>query len=106
MASNGSSTSPNTDLTWLFQAVSPQNLAAIGPYITTESFQYSADIVAVTRDGNSFQRVRIVVDATNSPPVILYRKDLTSLGWPLPQSIRDALRKGELPPTIAPGPTQ
>jgi hypothetical protein len=93
-------TTPNTDLTWLFQAVQPQTAASIGPYITTRSFQYSADIVAVSGDGRAFRRVRIVVDARSSPPVIIYRKDLTSSGWPLPPDIRTSMRQGATPPMI------
>ena len=76
-------------------ALTPQKLAAIGNRITGRSFQYSADIVAVSHDGRAFKRVRIVVDARNTPPKIIYRRDLTSLGWPLPQQIRDQLRSGQ-----------
>jgi type II secretory pathway component PulK len=63
--------------------------------ITGQSSQYSADIVAVSGDGRAFKRVRIVVDVSTSPSKIVYRKDLTSFGWPLPQSIRDTLRQGK-----------
>jgi len=74
-------------------------------FLTGASYRYSADIVAVSADGRAFRRVRIVVDASqynplgaslgNSPPaVIIYRKDLTAYGWPLPSQIRDQLQKG------------
>ncbi|HEX4053968.1 MAG TPA: type II secretion system protein GspK [Tepidisphaeraceae bacterium] len=64
--------------------------------ITGQSSFYSADIVAVSGDGRAFRRVRIVVSLPKQAPpsTIVYRKDLTSFGWPLPQSIRDALRSG------------
>ena len=79
----------------------PTKAGAIGGRITGRSYQYSADIVAVSGDGRAFKRVRIVVDAGQTPPKIVYRKDLTALGWPLPQDIRDALRSGKpLPPMI------
>lgn len=98
---SSNSTAPNGDLSWLFQAVSnPTTLAGILPYVTYRSFQYSADIVAVSGDGRSFRRVRIVVDATNSPPVIVYRRDLTGYGWPLPPEIRTTMRQGSPPPII------
>jgi hypothetical protein len=42
--------------------------------------------------------VRIVVDARQSPSKIVYRKDLTYLGWPLPAQIRTALKAGQQPP--------
>lgn len=63
------------------------------------SYMYSADIVAVTADGKAFKRVRIVVNGKNPPSKIIYRKDLTGLGWPLPLQVRDALRAGQPPPT-------
>jgi type II secretory pathway component PulK len=67
----------------------------VSSYITTTSYQYSADIVAVSGDGRSFKRVQIVVDCRQTPAVIVYRRDLTSLGWPLPQEIRDSLKNGQ-----------
>jgi type II secretory pathway component PulK len=69
--------------------------------ITGQSYQYSADIVAVSGDGRAFKRARIVVDCQATPCKIVYRKDLTSFGWPLPQSIRDTLRSGKPIPTGA-----
>jgi hypothetical protein len=69
---------------------------------TTTSYQYSADIVAVSGDGRAFKRVRIVVDCSpakgattaTQPCRIVYRRDLTGLGWPLPPDIRTQLRSG------------
>jgi len=84
-----------TSMAWLMDAVTPQKLAAIGSRVTGRSYQYSADIVAVSGDGRAFKRVRIVVDARNSPPKIVYRRDLTALGWPLPRQIRDQLKSGQ-----------
>jgi type II secretory pathway component PulK len=63
--------------------------------LTGQSYQYSADIVAVSGDGRAFRRVRIVVDARTLPAKIVYRKDLTSFGWPFPQSVRKALMAGQ-----------
>lgn len=63
--------------------------------VTTTSDQYSADIVAVSGDGRSFKRVLIVVDCQKSPCKIIYRRDLSSYGWPLPEDIRTSLRAGQ-----------
>jgi hypothetical protein len=73
---------------------STNKLVQWGGRITTNSYQYSADIVAVSSDGRAFKRVRIVVDARETPARIVYRKDLTSDGWPLPQDVLDQLRSG------------
>jgi hypothetical protein len=64
-----------------------------------QSYMYSADIVAVSGDGRAFRRVRIVVNGRQPPSRIIFRKDLTDLGWPLPPEIRTALRAGQPPPT-------
>jgi type II secretory pathway component PulK len=72
--------------------------------ITGGSFDYSADIVAVSGDGRAFKRVRIVVDCSptsaNSqtavtPSKIIYRRDLTSYGWPLWPELRTSMQTGQ-----------
>jgi hypothetical protein len=82
-----------------------------GSYLIGASYRYSADIVAVSADGRAFKRIRIVVDVsrwnplanalgTQTPPaVIVYRKDLTAYGWPLPISqkqFQDSAARGQL----------
>jgi DNA uptake protein ComE-like DNA-binding protein len=88
----------NPGIGWIFQAISPTTAAALTQYTTARSFIYSADIVAVSGDGRSFKRVRIVVDAQKTPAKIICRRDLTSLGWPLPEEIRTALKSAKQPP--------
>ncbi len=63
-------------------------------YVTGESYVFSADIVAASRDGRAFRRVRIVVDASNDAlgPRIIYRRDLTDRGWPLDPAVLDSMR--------------
>lgn len=78
---------------WLFDAI-PSRAASIVNLVASRSYQYSADIVAVSGDGRSFKRVRIVVDDKTPPAQILYRRELTSLGWPLPADLRTSLRAG------------
>ncbi|HEY1921343.1 MAG TPA: type II secretion system protein GspK, partial [Tepidisphaeraceae bacterium] len=89
-----------TNATWA-NSITARYGAAFRNLTTGQSSQYSADIVAVSGDGRAFKRVRIVVDCTASPCKIVYRKDLTSFGWPLPQNIRDTLRSGKPIPTGA-----
>ena len=86
-----------TNIGWFFKAISPTEIGSVAPYITDRSSAYSADIVAVSGDGRAFKRERIVVKytAANTPPsTIIYRKDMTSLGWPLTADIRQDLRSG------------
>jgi hypothetical protein len=82
---------------WVANALPMNRAAQIGKYLTNRSFIYSADIVSVSFDGRSFKRVRIVVDATASPAKIIYRQDITSSGWPLPQETRLSLKEGRGP---------
>jgi hypothetical protein len=65
--------------------------------VTTSSYFYSADIVAVSGDGRAFKRARVVIDGSTTPAKIIYRKDLTALGWPLPPEIHDDMRSGHPP---------
>jgi hypothetical protein len=88
-------TATNTDHSWAFKALSPAGLASILNVITFHSYQYSADIVAVSGDGRAFKRVRIVVDGTKVPAKIVYRHDVTSLGWPLTDQLRQSMRAGQ-----------
>jgi DNA uptake protein ComE-like DNA-binding protein len=82
---------------WVANALPMNRAAQIGRYLTNRSFIYSADIVAVSYDGRSFKRVRIVVDATASPAKIIYRQDITASGWPLPPEIRQSMKDGRGP---------
>jgi len=87
----------DTDLStiaWVAEALPREKAIAVGDYITTRSFQFSADIVSVSRNGRAFRRCRAVVDGRQSPPRILYWKDLTRLGWPLAPEIISTLRSG------------
>ena len=81
-------------IAWVADALPAEKAVAIGSCITTRSYQFSADIVSISGDGRAFRRCRIVVDAANSPPRVLYRKDLTHLGWPLSPDIVSLLRSG------------
>ena len=82
-----------TDTNWARTILQPygNSLGAL----TGTSYQYSADIVAVSGDGRAFRRVRIVVDVQKTPAKIVYRKDMTSYGWPFPQSLRKQLLAGQ-----------
>lgn len=84
----------DSGIAWVAEALPHEKATAIGSYITGLAYQFSADIVSVSGDGRAFTRCRIVVDATESPPRVLYRRDLTHLGWPLDPDILAALRAG------------
>ena len=90
-----------TSIAWVLTALQPQTKAlAVAGMLSTRSYIYSADIVGVSGDGRSFKRVRVVVNAQASPAKIIYRRDLTSLGWPLDPRIHDDLRGGHFAPPV------
>jgi len=82
-------------IAWVADVLDPEKAVAIGDYITGRSYQFSADIVSVSGDGRAYKRCRVVLDARESPPKVVYRRDLTHLGWPLDPEILSTLRKGE-----------
>jgi type II secretory pathway component PulK len=87
----------NTDTAWLGDAIGQQKAGNLADYICGQSYRYSADIVAVSRDGRGFRRVRIVIDASTNPATIVYRRDMTEQGFPLDPAILTDLRNGQNP---------
>jgi len=94
MAARAGDNVDRTSIAFVTDAIEQEKAVGIGSYITTRSYQFSADIVSVCGSGRAFRRCRIVVDALNSPPRIIYRQDLTPLGWPLPPELLAELRSG------------
>ncbi|HEV8292327.1 MAG TPA: helix-hairpin-helix domain-containing protein [Tepidisphaeraceae bacterium] len=92
-ARNSANITPG-DISWVANAIQGK-APAIAQYITGSSYQYSANIVAVSGNGRGFKHVRIVVDARTSPAKIVYRRDLTDQGWPMDQQTLRSLRAGQ-----------
>ena len=80
-------------ISWLVTAMQNNKpaLEAAGPYVTAYSFQYAADIVALGHNNRGYRRVRFVFDCSSGTPLIVYRQDLTYLGWPLGKKLHDQL---------------
>ena len=76
---------------WLANVLDSTSATEAGPYITARSFQYTADIAAVGHYGRGFRRVKFVFDVSQGVPRIVYRQDLTHLGWALGKDIRNSL---------------
>ena len=85
-----------TSIAWVMDALGqsyPDDLAALeaGDYITTQSYQYTADIAALGPYGRGYRRVKFVFDTSSGTPKIVYRQDLTHLGWALGKEVRQNL---------------
>jgi len=62
-----------------------------GDYVTTHSYQFTADIAAVGAYGRGYRRVKFIFDVSDGTPKILYRQDLSRLGWALGDKARESL---------------
>jgi DNA uptake protein ComE-like DNA-binding protein len=80
-------------ITWLVTALDNNTTALeqAGPAITPYSFQYAADVVAVGHNNRGYRRVRFVFDCSSGTPLVIFRQDLTYLGWPLGKKLHDQL---------------
>jgi len=82
-------------LAWVYDALGTGNasLTALqrGDYLTTRSYQFTADIAAVGAYGRGYRRVKFVFDVSDGTPKILYRQDLSRLGWALGEKARQNL---------------
>ncbi|HEV2391682.1 MAG TPA: hypothetical protein VG146_04875 [Verrucomicrobiae bacterium] len=92
-----------------YRQTNPNNLASIGwvmdalgqsyssdlsmlqtnDCITTQTYQFCADVAALGPHGRGYRRVRFVFDTSTGTPQIVYRQDLTQLGWALGKPVRD-----------------
>jgi len=77
---------------WLVDVIGSDAARQAAPYITTRSYQFTADIAAVGHFGRGYQRAKYVFDTSDGTPRIAYRQDLTHLGWALGKTARQNLQ--------------
>lgn len=94
MARAGNDPSSNS-IAWVADTLGREKAVAIGTRVTWKTYQYSADILAVSGNGRAFRRVRIVIDTAEETPRIVYRRDITDRGWPMDAEILASIRRGE-----------
>ena len=86
-----------TSVAWVIDAVgltgndATQLATQIGNRITTKSYQFLADVAAVGPFGRGYRRVRFIFDTAEGTPRIIYRRDMTHLGWALGKNVRQAV---------------
>lgn len=84
-----------TSVAWVIDALGTGNSTLTtlrrGDYLTTKSYQFTADIAAVGAFGRGYRRVRFIFDVSDGTPKILYRQDLSRLGWALGDKVRQTL---------------
>ncbi len=88
---------PSTNLQWVAAILPPDAIQNAGRWMTTRSYQVSADIAAVGRNGRGYRRTLFVIDFSAMPitgattPQIVYRRNLSNLGWALGNDARTSL---------------
>jgi DNA uptake protein ComE-like DNA-binding protein len=84
-------------IAWVADALSQNNsvLSALrtNDCITVRSYQFTADIAALGPNGRGYHRTRFIFDTADGFPKIVYRQDLTHLGWALGKQIRQQVRQ-------------
>lgn len=82
---------PPASLAWVVPILGEENALKAGPYLTANSYQWSIDAAAVGRNGRGYRRIRFVLDNSTGTPRIVYRRNLSPLGWALGSTVRDTL---------------
>jgi type II secretory pathway component PulK len=84
-------TTPSTTLAWVVPVLGRDVAIQAGPYLTTQSWQVSADVAAVGRNGRGYRRMFTVIDASTGAPQIVYRHNMAANGWALgPQALQNS----------------
>ena len=103
---------PSSDLSWVAPILGNTVSVEAGPYLTTRSYQATADVAATGRNGHGYRRTQFVLDASNlvtasstssssssasssttaaatyTTAQIVYRRNLAGLGWALGANAR------------------
>jgi DNA uptake protein ComE-like DNA-binding protein len=82
-----------TSIAWIVDALGQDNTSTLSALrtndcITTLSYQFTADVAALGPYGRGYRRARFVFDTCDGTPKIIYRQDLSHLGWALGQDVR------------------
>jgi hypothetical protein len=82
-----------TSIAWIVDALGQNstdtlNALKTNDCITTLSYQFTADVAALGPYGRGYRRACFVFDTCDGTPKIIYRQDLTHLGWALGKDVR------------------
>lgn len=76
-------------IAWVTQVLKDANsIREAGPFLTGQSYQFTADIAAIGKFGRGYRRTKFVFDTTEGAPKIIYRQNLSNLGWALGKETR------------------
>ena len=95
VASRASNPARLTAMAWVTEILDATAIQTAGRYLTDQAYQPVADIAALGANGRGFRRMRFVFDTSEATPKILFRHDLTALGWPLSAEVREELQRAK-----------
>jgi hypothetical protein len=101
VATRLSQATPARSVAWVAEVLGEENAVQAGPYLTGQSWQVSADIAAVGRYGRGYRRILMVIDGSGEEPAIVYRRNLSGLGWALGSRVMQALDAADGVGTVA-----
>ncbi len=76
---------------WLTEVLDQASVLQAGPYLTSHSYQFTADVAAVGHFGRGYRRVQFILDTSEGGVKIRNRRDLSRLGWVLGPVVRERL---------------
>jgi type II secretory pathway component PulK len=68
---------------WVKNILTSEQMDQAGPFLTGQTYAFTADIAALGPFGRGYRRTRFVFDLTEGAPKIIYRQNLNALGWAL-----------------------
>ncbi len=84
-----SNTGASDTIAWVTKVLTDANsIREAGPFLTGQSYQFTADIAAIGKFGRGYRRTKFVFDTTEGTPKIVYRQNLSGLGWALGKETR------------------
>lgn len=91
VATRSNAVQPPTGLAWVVPILGAAGIKQAGKYLTSQTYQVSADVAAVGRYGRGYRRTQFIIDSSSGTPRIVYRRNLASLGWALGSDVREML---------------
>lgn len=70
-------------LSWVVDVLDGEVLVEAGPYLTGSSAQYTADLVGIGARGRGYSRAQFVIDISEGVSKIVFRKEMSHVGWAL-----------------------
>ncbi|MDX9980173.1 MAG: helix-hairpin-helix domain-containing protein [Lentisphaeria bacterium] len=76
-----------TSIAWVLDALGNDCARELGPWVTTRTYQISADVVAVADYRRAVRRARLVFDLSSGSPLLVARRDQSGMAWPLGEDL-------------------